>query len=115
MLKLPFTRIANAIRPLPASKARLKGPEIVGRKPARAAQRFRSFFLFRHHATRERPLKVISQAIHAEQAPLSHLARLRNFSRNRPEMTNLNHQYAFRRVDIFPVLDAGKCLGSHHR
>jgi hypothetical protein len=27
-------------------------------------------------------------------------------------MTNLNHQYAFRRVDILPVLDAGACLGS---
>jgi hypothetical protein len=52
------------------------------------------------------PLKALSA---------SHLARLRNFSRNRPEMTNLNHQYAFRRVDIFPVLDAGECLGPHHR
>jgi hypothetical protein len=28
--------------------------------------------------------------------------RLRNFSRNRPEITNLNHQYALRRVDIIP-------------
>src|ERR1700735_2581764 len=40
-------------------------------------------------------------------SPLSHLMKLKNFSRNRPEVTNLNHQYAFRRVDIFPVLHAG--------
>jgi hypothetical protein len=33
----------------------------------------------------------------------------RNFSRNRPEMTNLNHQYAIRRVFISLVLDAGSC------
>jgi hypothetical protein len=32
---------------------------------------------------------------------------LRNFSRNRPETTNLSHQYAIRRVFICPVLDAG--------
>jgi hypothetical protein len=31
----------------------------------------------------------------------------RNFSRNRPEMTILNHQYAMRRVVIGVVLDAG--------
>jgi hypothetical protein len=30
----------------------------------------------------------------------------RNFSRNRPETTNLNHQYAIRRVLIGVVLDA---------
>ena len=32
--------------------------------------------------------------------------RLKNFSRNRPETTNLNHQYAIRRVDICRILDA---------
>jgi hypothetical protein len=32
--------------------------------------------------------------------------RLKNFSRNRPETTNLNHQYAIRRVDIYRILDA---------
>jgi hypothetical protein len=31
--------------------------------------------------------------------------RLVNFSRNRPETTNLNHQYAIRRIFIDPVLD----------
>ena len=31
----------------------------------------------------------------------------RNFSRNRPETTNLNHQYAIRRVFICTILDAG--------
>jgi hypothetical protein len=31
--------------------------------------------------------------------------RFRNFSRNRPEMTNLNHQYAIRRVDMDLSLD----------
>jgi len=30
---------------------------------------------------------------------------VRNFSRNRPEVTNLNHQYASRRVFISPILD----------
>jgi hypothetical protein len=34
----------------------------------------------------------------APQAPRS----FRNFSRNRPETTNLNHQYAIRRVFIVP-------------
>jgi hypothetical protein len=33
-----------------------------------------------------------------------------NFSRNRPEMTNLNHQYALRRVFIGLVLNAGSGL-----
>jgi len=32
---------------------------------------------------------------------------LRNFSRNRPETTNLNHQYAIRRVDMDLSSDAG--------
>jgi hypothetical protein len=38
-----------------------------------------------------------------------HLARrkFRNFSRNRPETTNLNHQYAIRRVFICAALDTG--------
>jgi hypothetical protein len=31
---------------------------------------------------------------------------LKNFSRNRPETTNLNHQYAIRRVVICRILDA---------
>ena len=31
--------------------------------------------------------------------------RVRNFSRNRPEVTNLNHQYASRRVFISSILD----------
>lgn len=30
---------------------------------------------------------------------------LRNFARKRPETTNLNHQYAIRRVFMCPVLD----------
>lgn len=30
---------------------------------------------------------------------------LKNFSRKRPEMTNLNHQYAIRRVFMRAVLD----------
>lgn len=30
---------------------------------------------------------------------------VRNFSRNCPEVTNLNHQYASRRVVISPILD----------
>ncbi len=30
---------------------------------------------------------------------------VRNFSRNRPEVTNLNHQYASRRVFMSPILD----------
>ena len=37
-------------------------------------------------------------------------SRLMNFSRNRPEMTNLNHQYAMRRVFIGLVLNAGSGL-----
>jgi hypothetical protein len=47
-----------------------EGPEIVGRKPACAAQRFRTFLVvFRHGDTCSRPFaQVISQAIHAEQA-----------------------------------------------
>jgi hypothetical protein len=35
------------------------------------------------------------------------LRRFRNFSRNRPETTNLNHQYAIRRVFIGAILDSG--------
>src|ERR1700722_8784993 len=35
------------------------------------------------------------------------LRMFRNFSRNRPEMTNLNHQYAIRRVFIGAVLGSG--------
>jgi hypothetical protein len=38
--------------------------------------------------------------------------RLKNFSRNRPETTNLNHQYAIRRVDICRILDAPSGAGS---
>jgi hypothetical protein len=38
--------------------------------------------------------------------------RLKNFSRNRPETTNLNHQYAIRRVDICRILDAPSGLAS---
>jgi hypothetical protein len=32
--------------------------------------------------------------------------KLKNVSKNRPEMTNLNHQYAIRRVFIRPALAA---------
>ena len=32
--------------------------------------------------------------------------RFRNFSRNRPETTNLNHQNAIRRVFVFMVLSS---------
>jgi hypothetical protein len=39
-----------------------------------------------------------------------------NVSKNRPETTNLNHQYAIRRVFIDPVLDQlsgpGSVMGS---
>jgi hypothetical protein len=35
----------------------------------------------------------------------------RNFSRNRPETTNLNHQYAIRRVFIVPSSIAGVAPG----
>jgi hypothetical protein len=38
---------------------------------------------------------------------------LRNFSRNRPETTNLNHQYAIRRVDMDLSSDAGIIPGWH--
>jgi hypothetical protein len=31
----------------------------------------------------------------------------RNFSRNRPETTNQNHQYAIRRIFIGAILDSG--------
>ena len=44
------------------------------------------------------------------------LRRFRNFSKNRPETTNLSHQYTIRRVFICPVLDAwsapGRIVGS---
>jgi hypothetical protein len=39
------------------------------------------------------------------------MRKFRNFSRNRPETTNLSHQYAIRRVFICPVLDAGSVPG----
>jgi hypothetical protein len=39
--------------------------------------------------------------------------RLKNFSRNRPETTNLNHQYAIRRVDMDLSSDAGIVPGWH--
>lgn len=39
------------------------------------------------------------------------MRRFRNFSRNRPETTNLSHQYTIRRVFICPVLDAGSVPG----
>jgi hypothetical protein len=39
------------------------------------------------------------------------MRRFRNFSKNRPEATNLSHQYAIRRVVICPVLDAGSVPG----
>jgi hypothetical protein len=39
--------------------------------------------------------------------------RFKNFSRNRPEMTNLNHQYAIRRVDMDLSSDAGIGPGWH--
>jgi hypothetical protein len=52
-----------------------EGAEIVGRKPARAAQRFRAFLVvFRHGDTCARPPQVISQAIHREQAPRRSIA-----------------------------------------
>ncbi len=38
----------------------------------------------------------------------------KNFSRNRPETTNLSHQYAIRRVDIDLSLDAGIGPGWHN-
>ena len=38
--------------------------------------------------------------------------KFRNFPRNRPETTNLNHQYAIRRVFICPVLDVGGPAGT---
>jgi hypothetical protein len=64
-----------------------------------------------------RPFQVISQAIHASKLSLLQLKsgrryerrgfrKFRNVSRNRPETTNLNHQYVFRRVDISPSLHA---------
>ena len=34
------------------------------------------------------------------------MRRFRNFSKNRPEATNLSHQYAIRRIFICPVLAA---------
>jgi hypothetical protein len=36
--------------------------------------------------------------------------KLKNVSKNRPEMTNLNHQYAIRRVFIRPALAADLLL-----
>jgi len=38
-------------------------------------------------------------------APPQRRPSLKNFSRKRPETTNLNHQYAIRRVFMCPVLD----------
>ena len=37
--------------------------------------------------------------------------QFRNFSRNRPETTNLSHQYAIRRVLICAVLEEGSPTG----
>jgi hypothetical protein len=36
------------------------------------------------------------------------LRKFKNFSRNRPETTNLNHQKAIRRVFIGAALDSGR-------
>ncbi len=62
-----FRRVAH----LHGAGAVTEGSEIVGRKPARAAQRLRRFLdgFFRHRDTRCRPFQVISQAVPAEQAP----------------------------------------------
>jgi len=38
-------------------------------------------------------------------APCQERRSVRNFSRNRPEATNLNHQYANRRVFMSSILD----------
>lgn len=38
--------------------------------------------------------------------------RFKKVSRKRPEITNLNHQNAFRRVDMVPVLKM-RCVGLH--
>jgi hypothetical protein len=46
----------------------------------------------------------------ARHEPLT-CRKARNFSRKRPERTNLNHQNAIRRVLIGLVLDAGSCPG----
>jgi hypothetical protein len=64
-----------------------------------------------------RPERGSRSRIGNTHAPLSHALaakrqerrarrKLRNFSKNRPETTNLNHQYAIRRVVIAVVLDA---------
>jgi hypothetical protein len=37
--------------------------------------------------------------------PCQERGSVRNFSRNRPEATNLNHQYASRRVFMSSILD----------
>ena len=48
----------------------------------------------------------ISWAASAPQSATDQRRRSRkNFSRKRPEMTNLNHQYAIRRVFMCHVLD----------
>jgi hypothetical protein len=56
-----------------------------------------------------RPERWLAAVRRQTHAPLSHMRaatryqrrrKLKNFSRNRPDTTNLNHQYAIRCVDI---------------
>ena len=53
---------------------------------------------------RERSRKRVRPGLAAVVAADQGRRSLRNFSRNRPETTNLNHQYAFRRIFIFSSL-----------
>src|ERR1700733_8892378 len=87
----PVLPLLRRIAHLHRARAMAEGAEIVGREPARAAERFRSF-LSCHESTCVSSLKVISQAVGAGQAPLSagltpdasaDLVAGRAFSRNR--------------------------------
>ena len=109
---------------LHGARAMAEGAEIVGRKPARAAKRFRSFSCsVMAHLLRDpirsshRPsircklrLALIWPLKSAKCYERLEGRKFRNFSRNRPETTNLNHQYVFRRVVICPSSIAGSGL-----
>jgi hypothetical protein len=55
----------------------------------------------------------VSQASPSEALRVLVRRRFMNVSKNRPETTNLNHQYTIRRVFIFPVLDPRNGPGWH--
>ena len=130
---LPFLR---RVAHLHGARAMAKGAKIVGRKPARATERFGTFLVC-HAGTCSRPsghltgrLPGASSAfsrfgpisVTNDGAQLHHCClfpnllpqgrcqpltrrKFRNLSRNRPDTTNLNHQYAIRRVFMCAVLD----------